>query len=131
MDGDSSDEVLDAEQVSALLRVTVQTVLKESRLGLLPGVKVGREWRYSRQALMRHLSQYAGAPAPHHPAPGDEPDGRRTGPRGSGDREEPRAGAPTGAPRRERTARRAPGDGTAASSADRRPATPPDEPAGK
>src|SRR4051795_9975218 len=81
---DSSDEVLDAEQASALLRVTVQTVLKESRLGLLPGVKVGREWRYSRQALMRHLSQYAGAPGHHHTD--DDDTGDDTAHPGSGHR---------------------------------------------
>jgi excisionase family DNA binding protein len=55
------DEVLTAEEAAVLLRVSVQTVLKESRLGLIPGVKIGREWRYSRRALIRHLRQYAPA----------------------------------------------------------------------
>jgi excisionase family DNA binding protein len=56
-------EILTAEEAAALLRVSPQTVLKESRLGLLPGVKVGREWRYTRTALLRHLEQYT-APEP-------------------------------------------------------------------
>ena len=55
-----TDDVLTADEAAKLLRVTTQTVLKESRLGLLPGVKVGREWRYSRRALIRHLEQYVG-----------------------------------------------------------------------
>ena len=55
------DEVLTAEEAAVLLRVSVQTVLKESRLGLIPGVKIGREWRYSRRALIRHLHRYSPA----------------------------------------------------------------------
>ena len=61
MDNDGpevADEVLTADEAAALLRVSVQTVLKESRLGLIPGVKIGREWRYSRRALIRHLHRY-------------------------------------------------------------------------
>ena len=54
------DEVLTADEAAVLLKVSVQTVLKESRDGRLPGIKVGREWRYSRIALMRHLGQYVG-----------------------------------------------------------------------
>ena len=54
------DEVLTADEAAELLKVSVQTVLKESREGRLPGIKVGREWRYSRFALMRHLGQYVG-----------------------------------------------------------------------
>jgi excisionase family DNA binding protein len=54
------DEVLTADEAAVLLKVSVQTVLKESREGRLPGIKIGREWRYSRIALMRHLGQYVG-----------------------------------------------------------------------
>lgn len=54
------DEVLTADEAALLLKVSVQTVLKESREGRLPGIKIGREWRYSRTALMRHLGQYVG-----------------------------------------------------------------------
>lgn len=54
------DDVLTAEEAAGLLRVSVATVLKETRAGRLPGVKVGREWRYSRVALLHHLRQYAG-----------------------------------------------------------------------
>jgi excisionase family DNA binding protein len=56
-----SDEVLTADEAAALLKVATPTVLKESREGRLPGVKIGREWRYSRAALLTHLRQY---PAP-------------------------------------------------------------------
>jgi excisionase family DNA binding protein len=60
VDEEFRDEVLTAEEAAQLLKVTVQTVLKESRAGRLPGVKVGREWRYSRNALIRHLGRYVG-----------------------------------------------------------------------
>src|SRR5690349_25179650 len=53
-----SDEVLTADEAATLLKVATPTVLKESREGRLPGVKIGREWRYSRTALLAHLRQY-------------------------------------------------------------------------
>src|SRR3954452_24235060 len=59
--GPTMDEVLTADEAAALLKVATPTVLKESREGRLPGVKIGREWRYSRTALFAHLRQY---PAP-------------------------------------------------------------------
>jgi len=68
-----SDEVLTAEEAAALLKVATPTVLKESREGRLPGVKIGREWRYSRTALLAHLRQY---PAPTAGA-ADGPDDAR------------------------------------------------------
>jgi len=66
----AEDDVLTAEEAAGLLRVSVSTVLKESRAARLPGVKVGREWRYSRLALLRHLRQYAGE---HGPDEGEQP----------------------------------------------------------
>ncbi len=60
----NDDDVLSAAEAAALLKVSLQTVLKESREGRLPGRKVGREWRYSRLRLMEHLGQYAGERAP-------------------------------------------------------------------
>ena len=56
----SEGEVLSAEEAATFLRVGLQTVLKESREGGLPCRKVGREWRYTRQALLTHLEQYGG-----------------------------------------------------------------------
>ena len=63
MADNGEDQVLNADEAAELLRVSVQTVLKESREGNLPGTKVGREWRYSRRALMNHLARYVGEPA--------------------------------------------------------------------
>ena len=68
---DELDAVLTAEEAAALLKVSTQTVLKESREGRLPGIKVGREWRYSRTALLRHLGQYP--PAELHETASHEP----------------------------------------------------------
>lgn len=59
----SDDDVLSAAETATFLKVSVQTVIKESREGGLPGRKVGREWRYHRQALVKHLGQYGGQQA--------------------------------------------------------------------
>jgi len=77
------DEILTAEEAAELLRVGLATLLKESRLGRLPGVKVGREWRYSKQALMQHVARYTGDPDPDpdpdaDPEPADTPEGAPT-----------------------------------------------------
>ncbi len=71
------DEILTAEEAAELLRVGLATLLKESRLGRLPGVKVGREWRYSKQALMQHVARYTGDPDAD-PEPADTPEGAPT-----------------------------------------------------
>jgi len=70
-----SEEVLTADEAAALLKVSTQTVLKESREGRLPGIKIGREWRYSRTALLAHLGQYP--PAEIHGSVLTEPGGDR------------------------------------------------------
>jgi excisionase family DNA binding protein len=48
-------EVLTVEQVAALLQVDADTVRALAREGDLPGRKVGREWRFSRAAVLAWL----------------------------------------------------------------------------
>jgi excisionase family DNA binding protein len=51
----TDDEVLTAEQVAALLRVSTKTVLRLARQGDLPGRKIGRAWRFARVELLEIL----------------------------------------------------------------------------
>ena len=48
-------EVLTVEQAAALLQVDADTVRALAREGDLPGRKVGREWRFSRAAVLAWL----------------------------------------------------------------------------
>lgn len=48
--------VLDAEGAARLLHVSTKTVLKLARAGEIPGMKVGREWRFARVALIEHVA---------------------------------------------------------------------------
>ena len=43
------------EDVAAFLDVTPDTVRDQARHGLLPARKVGKEWRFSRRAVMEWL----------------------------------------------------------------------------
>ena len=46
-------DILTPEQAAAYLQVSVGAVLAQARGGVLPGQKVGREWRFSRQRLLQ------------------------------------------------------------------------------
>jgi excisionase family DNA binding protein len=48
--------VLTVEQAAALLQVDAETIRTLARDGDLPGRKVGREWRFSRAAVLRWLA---------------------------------------------------------------------------
>jgi excisionase family DNA binding protein len=52
---DNKKEVLNVEEAAELLGVSVWTVREEAHAGHLPARKVGRAWRFSRQALLEHL----------------------------------------------------------------------------
>ena len=47
--------ILSAHEVSKMMRVSIRTVLQMARDGELPAKKVGREWRFSRRALIEYL----------------------------------------------------------------------------
>ena len=48
-------EVLSAEEAAEFLGVNPYTIRQKARLGEMPGRKVGKEWRFSRQALLKWL----------------------------------------------------------------------------
>jgi len=49
------DDVLDLTEAARLLRVSPRTVRTRAKAGLIPGRKVGRDWRFNKEALLRHL----------------------------------------------------------------------------
>jgi excisionase family DNA binding protein len=59
-------EVLNVEQVAELLGFSPYTVREKARLGEIPGRKTGREWRFSRTALLDWLRE---GEAPRRRAP--------------------------------------------------------------
>lgn len=73
-------EILNIDEAAALLGVSVKTFSKVLRHGDVPGRKVGREWKFSRQALIdwigqsksRHFMESDGAtnPIPERPGRG-------------------------------------------------------------
>ena len=54
-------EVLNSTEAATLLRVSRETVVREARGGRLPGRRVGKEWRFSRGALLTWLAGGPGA----------------------------------------------------------------------
>lgn len=48
-------EVLNADQAAEYLGFHPGTVREKARLGEIPGRKMGREWRFSRSALLAWL----------------------------------------------------------------------------
>lgn len=48
-------EVLNAEEAAELLGVSAWTVREQARTGGIPARKVGKEWRFSRTALLEWL----------------------------------------------------------------------------
>jgi len=47
--------VLTVEEAAELLRLSAYTVRELARTGKIPARKVGKEWRFSREGLMRWL----------------------------------------------------------------------------
>jgi excisionase family DNA binding protein len=47
-----AEEILDAQEAAALLRVSIKTLLRLARDGALVGRKVGREWRFCRSDVV-------------------------------------------------------------------------------
>lgn len=65
------EAVLNADEAAALLRISRNTIYRLVEKGRLPGRKVGREWRFSRQALLAWLGE---APVRQDRPAADEPD---------------------------------------------------------
>lgn len=52
-----SDVVLTIEELSAYLKISKTTLYKLAREGKLPGQKVGRHWRFRKEAIDRWLER--------------------------------------------------------------------------
>jgi excisionase family DNA binding protein len=59
-------EVLNADEAAEFLGFNPYTVREKARLGEIPGRKIGREWRFSREALLEWLKD---GQAPRHKGP--------------------------------------------------------------
>ena len=51
------DDVLTLEEAAHILKVSTETVRRKAAAGIMPGAKVGREWRFSRRQLMAWLEE--------------------------------------------------------------------------
>ncbi len=49
------EEMLTAEEVAELLKLSTKTLLRHSREGQVPGMKIGRVWRFQRSELLALL----------------------------------------------------------------------------
>lgn len=51
----ATDKPLRCEEIAAILGVTIETVQRWCRDGVVPAVKIGRSWYVSQQALLRRF----------------------------------------------------------------------------
>lgn len=49
-------EVLAPEEAAQLLRISKKTLLRHARQGTVPGLKLGRVWRFRRTELLKLLA---------------------------------------------------------------------------
>ena len=54
-----AEEILEVDEVAALLKCDPETVESRTRCGDLPGLKFGRSWVYPKPALMSRLCNLA------------------------------------------------------------------------
>lgn len=55
-------DILNVEEAADFLGFNVYTIREKARLGEIPARKVGREWRFSRRALLHHVEGEASTP---------------------------------------------------------------------
>ncbi|GMU24468.1 MAG: hypothetical protein AMXMBFR13_45420 [Phycisphaerae bacterium] len=55
--GESRDSVLTIDELSVYLKIAKSTLYKLAQEGKLPGQKVGRHWRFRKDAVDRWLDQ--------------------------------------------------------------------------
>lgn len=51
-------QALNAEEACTFLKITKPTLYKYARIGVIPGRKIGTEWRFSKAALEKWLSEF-------------------------------------------------------------------------
>lgn len=55
--GLNGDEIFTLKQVAQFLKLSPLTVHRLTKKGVLPGVKLGNQWRYSRRKVEDMMSQ--------------------------------------------------------------------------
>jgi excisionase family DNA binding protein len=68
----SKRDILNVHGIAALLEVSADTVYELLQSGELPGRKVGRQWRTTRNAVMRWLEQSMAADTAQRTAQGGD-----------------------------------------------------------
>ena len=53
-------DILTVAQAARLLQVSQETIRRHLKAGLIPGWKVGRQWRISRRVILSKLEGYKG-----------------------------------------------------------------------
>lgn len=56
---DSPGNVLTIEELADYLKISKSTLYKLAQSGVLPGIKVGRHWRFHREAVDEWLKSHA------------------------------------------------------------------------
>lgn len=51
-------QAMNAEEACEFLQITKPTLYKYARIGVIPGRKIGSEWRFSKAALEKWLSEF-------------------------------------------------------------------------
>ncbi|MDP8927935.1 MAG: helix-turn-helix domain-containing protein [Actinomycetota bacterium] len=73
----AAKDVLTAEEAAEYLAVSVKTIRQLARAGRLPGRHVGKEWRFSRKALLDWLAESSSEDDRRRYAKGSTGNGRR------------------------------------------------------
>jgi excisionase family DNA binding protein len=54
---DGVPDILTPEQAAEYLQLSVETVKRKARSGVLPAARIGREWRFSRRRLLEWVEE--------------------------------------------------------------------------
>ena len=82
MSGSNGPEILNIEQAAALLGVSIKTFNKVLHSENLPARKIGREWKFSRQALIDWIGNSRSRDFLDTDSEGGDGDGISESPRG-------------------------------------------------
>lgn len=53
------DDILTTEDVAALLKIEIHTVRKLAMTGEIPGLRIGKQWRFDKSAIKSKLQSNA------------------------------------------------------------------------
>ena len=56
-DGKEDDEILTVDRVSGFLKLHPRTIYKLAQEGILPGRRVGKQWRFLRSEVIKFLKK--------------------------------------------------------------------------